>query len=457
MNFNYLPHNDADRQEMFRVIGVPDSDALYQAVPASLRDFQLDIPLGCSEQEVQDQLSALAAKNRPTSRFTSFLGAGSYRRYMPAGVDWILHRSEFLTAYTPYQPEVSQGTLQAIFEFQTMIAELTGMDVANASMYDASTATPEAAFMACRITRREKVIVASTVHPEYREVLETYAKAPRVEVVTAPHKDGRLDLDALKDLIDTQTACVVLQMPSFFGTLEEAHAVGEMIHASGGLLVVIADPVSLGVLEAPGRYGADIVLGDAQPFGNAVSFGGPYVGFMACRDKFARQLPGRIAGQTVDAKGNRVFTLTLQTREQHIRREKAASNICSNQALNALAATVYMTLVGKRGLYEVAHTSLQRAHALARAIAKIPGFSVPFGPHFNEFVVRSPIPTATLLQQLKAQGILGGVPLECWYHDLHDCILVSVTEVNPPEDLDRFVKALEALTSDLPHRDPAHA
>ena len=447
MNFNYLPHTDTDRQEMLKAIGVPDSDALYHAVPASLRNFQLDIPKGRSEWEVQEHVTSLAAKNRSTSQFASFLGAGSYRRYLPAAVDWILHRSEFLTAYTPYQPEVSQGTLQAIFEFQTMICELTGMDVANASMYDASTATPEAAFMACRVTRREKVIIASTVHPEYREVLDTYAKGPGIEVVTAPQKDGKIDLDALKDLVDTQTACVILQMPNFLGTLEEAHAIGELVHASGGLLVVVADPVSLGLLEAPGRYGADIVIGEAHQLGNGASFGGPYVGFMACKDKFIRQLPGRIAGETKDANGQRVFTLTLQTREQHIRREKATSNICTNQALNALAATVYMTVVGKRGLYEVAHTSLQRAHALARAIAKVPGFVVPFGPHFNEFVVKSPVPVADLLERLKAQGILGGVALGRWYPELADCLLVSVTEVNSPADLERYAKALEAVVS----------
>jgi glycine dehydrogenase subunit 1 len=450
VNFNYLPHTDADRQEMLRTIGVPDSDALYHAVPASLRNFELEIPEGRSEWDVQAHVTALAAKNRSTSQFASFLGAGSYRRYLPAAVDWILHRSEFLTAYTPYQPEVSQGTLQAIYEFQTMICELTGMDLANASMYDASTATPEAAFMACRTTRREKVIVASTLHPEYREVLAAYAKGPGIAVEVAPHSGGKLDIEALSGMIDAQTACVILQMPNFLGNLEDAHAVGELIHAAGGLLVVVADPVSLGLLEAPGRYGADIVIGEAHQLGNPVSFGGPYVGYMACLDKFARQLPGRIVGETKDAKGQRVFTLTLQTREQHIRREKATSNICTNQALNALASTVYMTVIGKRGLYEVAHTSVQRAHALARAIAKVPGFSVPFGPHFNEFVVKSPVPVARLLDGLKAEGILGGVDLGRWYPELADCLLVSVTETNAPSELDRYAQALAAVASEKP-------
>lgn len=440
---NYLPHTDAERQQMLEAIGVASMDELYRAIPPQLKGRSLDIPEGRSELEVQAHLAELAAKNRSTSQFASFLGAGSYRRYLPTAVDWILHRSEFLTAYTPYQPEVSQGTLQVIFEFQTMLCELTGMDAANASMYDGSTAAAEAAFMACRITRRSKVLVLDTVHPEYREVLETYSDGPGVEVVIVPHSAGKADPDRLP--IDQATACVLIQVPNFFGGLEDVRAIASQIHEAGGLLVVVAEPVSLGLLEAPGAYGADVVVGEAQPFGNTMSFGGPYVGYMACREKHLRQLPGRIAGATTDAAGTRVFTLTLQTREQHIRREKATSNICTNQALNALAATVYMTVVGKRGIRELAHISLQRAHSLSRAIAAIPGFSIPFGAHFNEFVMKSPMPASELLAKLKGRGILGGVDLSRWWPELSDHVLVCVTETNSPAELERYVTELKTL------------
>lgn len=448
MTFSYLPHTDAERAEMLQAIGVETIDDLYRMVPASLRQFSLDLPTGKSELEVTQHLAALAAENRSTNQFVSFLGAGAQRRFQPSAVDWILHRSEFLTAYTPYQPEVSQGTLQVIYEFQTMISQLTGMDLANASMYDGSTATPEAAFMTTRLTRRQKVVVAGNVHPEYREVLKTYAVGPGVEVVEAPLKDGRIDMPRLGELLTPEVAGLIVQIPSFFGTVEEGYALAEAAHAVGALFVVVADPTTLGVLEAPGTYGADIVLGEAQAFGNAVSYGGPYVGYMACRDKFSRQLPGRIVGATQDARGERCFTLTLQTREQHIRREKATSNICTNQALNALAATVYMEVMGRDGLFELGNVSLQRAHALAEAIGQVPGFSLPVpGSYFNEFVVKSPLPVDTLFAKLRDAGILAGVKLETWYPELKDCFLVSVTELNSPSDLDRLVSALHSLTA----------
>ncbi|MBO9540656.1 aminomethyl-transferring glycine dehydrogenase subunit GcvPA [bacterium] len=449
MPFSYLPHTDAERAEMLAAIGVSSMDDLYQGVPDSLRAFSLDaIPPSKSELEVTRLLTDLAGQNQSTNQFSSFLGAGAQRRFSPSAVDWILHRSEFLTAYTPYQPEVSQGTLQVIYEFQTMIAQLTGMDLANASMYDGSTATPEAAFMAMRVTKRNKVVVAGSVHPEYREVLRSYAAGPGVQVVEAPLKDGLIDRAKLEALMTDEVAGLIVQVPSFFGGIEEGRSLADLSHAAGALFIVVADPTTLGVLEAPGAYGADIVVGEAQAFGNAVSFGGPYVGYMACREKLARQLPGRIVGQTVDAKGQRCFTLTLQTREQHIRREKATSNICTNQALNALAATVYMEVMGKEGIYELGYVSLQRAHALASTIKELPGFSLPMaGSFFNEFVVKSPLPVDELLTKLRENGILGGVALGTWYPELKDCYLVSVNELNTPADLDRYVATLKALTA----------
>ncbi len=449
MNFSYLPHTDAERAEMLKAIGVASIDELYTAVPKELRTFSLDIPTAKSEFEVTRHLAELANQNRSTNQFASFLGAGAQRRFLPSAVDWILHRSEFLTAYTPYQPEVSQGTLQVIYEFQSMISELTGMDLANASMYDASTATPEAAFMAMRATRRNRVLVAGNVHPEYREVLDTYAAGPGAEVAVVPLADGRIDMGKLSEQLTKEVACLIIQVPSFFGTVEDGRAIAEAVHAAGALLVVVADPTTLGVLEAPGAYGADIVIGEAQPFGNPVSYGGPYVGYMATKEKYSRQLPGRIVGATLDNRDQRCFTLTLQTREQHIRREKATSNICTNQALNALAATVYMELMGKEGLYELGNVSLQRAHALASAIAELPGFSLPVsGAFFNEFVVKCPMPVDTLLDKLRAAGILGGVKLETWYPEYKDCMLVAVTEVNSPAEIEYYVSTLKSLTAD---------
>ncbi|MEB3187300.1 MAG: aminomethyl-transferring glycine dehydrogenase subunit GcvPA [bacterium] len=446
MPFNYLPHTEAERLEMLARIGVASIDDLYQAVPDSLRHFELEIPPSASELEVNRRLSSLAARNVPTSQVNSFLGAGAQRRYAPAAVDWVLHRSEFLTAYTPYQPEVAQGTLQVIYEFQSLICQMTGLDVANASLYDGSTAVPEAAFMAMRITRRPRVLIARDVHPEYREVLATYASGPHADIAEVPLSGGMLDRARLAELLTPEVACLVVQVPSFLGTVQDMHSLAEQVHAAGALLVVVADPTSLGILEAPGAYGADIVVGEAQAFGNAVAFGGPYVGFMACRETFARQMPGRIVGQTLDSRGQRCFTLTMQTREQHIRREKATSNICTNQALNALAATVHMAVLGPTGLRDLGRIGLQRAHALAEKLARLPGFSLAIdAPFFNEFVLRLPADANATTTALAERGILPGVALGHWYPEYADCLLVSVTELNTPEDCDRLVDALADL------------
>jgi glycine dehydrogenase subunit 1 len=446
---HYLPLSDTDRAEMLRAVGFDSFEAMIAHIPEGVRLKKLDLPAGETEPEVQTRLRELAGRNVPMGP-TSFLGAGVYQRFIPAAVDALVSRSEFYTAYTPYQPEISQGTLQVTYEFQSLICALTGMDVANASLYDASTATPEAAFMALRVTGRHEIVVAGTLHPEYREVLDTYSRGPKPTIHVAEAKNGRLEVADVAGLVTEQTGCLIVQMPNFFGQLEDMQALADAVHAKGALLVVVVDPVSLGVLTPPGEYGADIVIGDGQSIGgNTASFGGPHVGFMACRTQHFRQLPGRIVGATVDAKGERVFTLTLQTREQHIRREKATSNICTNQALNALGVTVYLTLAGPQGLQQVASVSAERAHHLAAAISQVPGFSLLHdGPFLNEFAVKSPIPVDELLAHLEDRGIMGGVALGRWFPELQDAFLVAVTELNTPA-------ALEALVAGL--RDAARA
>jgi glycine dehydrogenase subunit 1 len=440
---HYLPLSDADRAEMLKAIGFDSFEAMIAHIPQDVRLKTLNLPAGITEPEVQARLRELAGRNVPMGP-TSFLGAGVYQRFVPAAVDALMSRSEFYTAYTPYQPEISQGTLQVTYEFQSLICALTGMDVANASLYDASTATPEAAFMALRLTGRHEILVAGTVHPEYVEVLNTYGRGPNPAIRTAEAVNGRLDAAAVASQITDETGCLIVQMPNFFGLVEDMQALADAAHAKGALLIVIVDPVSLGVLASPGSYGADIVIGDGQSIGgNTASFGGPHVGFLACRNQFFRQLPGRIVGMTVDSKGERVYTLTLQTREQHIRREKATSNICTNQALNALGVTIYLSLAGPEGLKQVASVSAERAHHLAKAIAEIPGFSlVHDGPFLNEFAVKGPLPAEALLAKLEERGILGGVPLGRWFPGMEDCFLVAVTELNPPD-------ALEALLAGL--------
>ncbi|MEB3221195.1 MAG: aminomethyl-transferring glycine dehydrogenase subunit GcvPA [Candidatus Sericytochromatia bacterium] len=439
----YLPLSATDRREMLAAVGYASFDEMVAHIPASLRVPALDIPPGVSELEVQLKLRDLASRNTPLGP-KAFLGAGVYQRFVPAAVDALVSRSEFYTAYTPYQPEVSQGTLQYTYEYQSMICALTGMDVSNASLYDGSTAMAEAAFMAMRITGRKEIVVAGAVHPEYLEVLRTYARGPEPVIRVAPQANGRLAPAAAAETLGPDAACLIVQSPNFLGLLEDMPALAEAAHAAGALLVAVVDPVSLAVLAPPGSYGADIVVGDGQAVGNMPNFGGPHVGFMACRSAHFRQLPGRIVGATVDARGDRAYTLTLQTREQHIRREKATSNICTNQALCALAVTVYLSLAGAEGLRQVCEVSAERAHALAGKIAALPGFSlVHEGPFLHEFAVRSPVPVPRLLAALEERGFLAGVPLGRFYPDLSDAFLVAVTELNDPVSLDALVTALQ--------------
>ena len=427
---------------MLAACGIESADQLFDQVPAAARiDHALKIPPGLSEYEIADTFRALGAKN--AVGYASFLGAGVYNHYRPVVVDTVVSRGEFLTSYTPYQSEISQGTLTTIFEFQTMICQLTGMDVANASMYDGSTAVPEAAMMAVRVTRRSRILVARSVHPEYREVLRTYAKNQGlpVEEVGFDNETGQLDLQDLdKKLTDRshgETACVIIQSPNFFGIVEDTAAIAERAHAHGALLVfTFAEAVSLGILAPP--TAADIVAGELQSFAISPSYGGPFAGIIASKEQFIRQLPGRLVGETKDTNGNRAFTLTLATREQHIRREKATSNICTNQALIALMATVFMELYGKQGLRELATQNLAKARYLASKLT--PRFT---GPSFNEFVARVAAPDAQNKRLLKKK-IIGGLSLKRFYPELKDTMLVCATEMTKREDMDTLAEVLSA-------------
>jgi glycine dehydrogenase subunit 1 len=435
---------------MMEAMGISSTEELFADIPETTRFRRaLDLPRGMSELELQRHLTELAERNVTAGEYTCFLGAGAYDHFSPTLIHDLIMRGEFYTAYTPYQAEISQGTLEAIYEFQTMICELTNMDVANASMYDGSTAVAEAALMALASSRgrRQKAIVASSVHPEYREVLETYAHPVGLDIVEVPFgEEGTVDLEALEAALDDDTSSVIIQNPNFFGLLENGEAVGKLLEDSKAQFVVVCDPISLGLLEAPDTYGADIVVGEGQPMGNALSFGGPYVGFFAAREGLMRRMPGRIVGATVDHDGNRGFVLTMQTREQHIRRERATSNICTNEALNALAATIYMAYMGPKGLRDVARQSMLKAHYLFDGIADIDGFEPMFdAPFFKEFAFRSETPADEVLKKLEEKRILGGVSLGRFYPELDDAILSCVTEKRTRKEIDSFTAALEMM------------
>jgi glycine dehydrogenase subunit 1 len=446
-NIPYLPHTDNERQEMLKALGKTTFEELIDHIPKDVRAKALELKDGLSELELSRHVASLAAKNKPASAQASFLGGGSYHRYVPAVVPAIISRSEFSTAYTPYQPEVAQGSLQAIYEFQTAICLLTGMAVANASMYDGPTACAEAALMAARLTNRRKIVVSETVNPEYSMVTQTYVKSCHLEWQTAVMKDGITVLPA--DQLDSSVAAVIVQYPNYFGCLEEIAQFAQAVHAHGALLVVVTEPISLGLLTSPAEFGADIVVGDAQPCGNSLSFGGPSAGYMACRQEFIRQLPGRLAGATVDNRGQRAFTLTLQTREQHIRRAKATSNICTNQALNALAMLVYLSYMGPAGLHDLAVIGLKRAHYLADKLAEIPDVKLLFKqPFLNEFTIATPLPARELLQELKQYDVLGGIDLSTFHAHMDNAVLVAVTEMNSEAELEKYIAALtEVLKS----------
>jgi glycine dehydrogenase subunit 1 len=446
----YIANTAEDQRAMLDAIGLKNIDELFATIPAELRlNRPLAIGPALSEMELTAHLAALAAKNSPAGAKTCFLGGGSYDHFIPAIVDYVASRGEFYTSYTPYQPEASQGNLQVFFEYQTLITQLTGMDVSNASLYDGGSAAAEGVLMAVSATRRRRVVTAASVHPEYRQILVTYLANLDVELVTVGTPDGTISPGELAAAVNGETACVLVQHPNFFGCLEPVEPIAATAHAAGALLVVSVDPISLGILKPPGDYGADIVVAEGQSLGSPMSFGGPYLGIMACREQFVRRMPGRIAGETVDRRGKRCFVLTLQTREQHIRRQKATSNICTNQGLFALRAAVYLAALGPQGLRETAELCLRQARYAARRLTAEGPFQMAFAaPTFKEFVVHAGNRNIDeLISQACASGYLAGVPLARWYGDLADCLLVTVTERRTRDEIDGLAKCLTQLAS----------
>ncbi len=444
----YLPLTKDDRAQMLATIGAPSVDALFRDVPKSAQVpvTAFDLPEHKGELDVDRTLSRLAARNVAAGDGPFFCGAGAYKHHVPAAVDHLIQRSEFLTSYTPYQPEIAQGTLQVLFEFQTQVALLTGMEVANASLYDGSTATAEAVLMAQRITKRPKAILSGGIHPHYAETIETIANL-HGKVVRAPVVPGKVA--DLVSLIDDQTACVVVQSPDVFGLIRDLRPIAEAAHAKGALLIaVVTEIVSLGLIAPPGEQGADIVAAEGQSIGNGLNFGGPYVGLFATREKFLRQMPGRLCGQTVDSDGRRGFVLTISTREQHIRRDKATSNICTNSGLCALAFTIHLSLLGEEGFAKLAAANHARAAALVDKLAAIKGVTLVTPQFFNEFTLRLPKPAAEVVEKLAAKGILAGVPASRLFpadSSVRDLLLVAATETNTDEDLASFAHALEEV------------
>jgi glycine dehydrogenase subunit 1 len=440
----YLPHTDADRAEMLAAVGVDRVEDLFHDVPAACLYPGLELPAPLSEMELMAELQAMSEENLDTAHFSSFLGAGAYDHYVPRIVDHIISRSEFYTAYTPYQPEISQGTLQSIFEYQSMVCALTGMEAANASHYDGATSTAEAVIMALNVHRgrRKKVVVSPTVHPEYRAVVRTYTQGMELDV--AGDGDLTASIDDLAAMLDQDTACLVVQTPDFLGQIEDLAGLAEKVHAVKALLVVVADPISLGLLRPPGDLGADIVVGEGQALGNGLNYGGPYLGIFACRQKYVRKSAGRLVGQTVDEEGRRGFVLTLATREQHIRRERATSNICTNQALCALATGVHLAALGPKGLRKLAELCYHKAHYAADRIAELDSYQVMGDkPFCKEFVVHCPAPVKEVNDCLLEEwGIIGGYDLGQDYPHLENHMLVCVTEVISRREIDALVDAL---------------
>jgi glycine dehydrogenase subunit 1 len=451
MHMSYVPHTDADRAEMLAAIGVEAVEDLFHDVPAAQRFPDLDLPDPLSEMEIMAELQAISEENLDLGHFTSFLGAGAYQHYVPRIVDHVISRSEFYTAYTPYQPEISQGTLQSIFEYQSMICALTGMEVANASHYDGATSTAEAVVMALNVARgkRKRVILSPGVHPEYRAVIRTYVQGMDLDIVG--DDDLTANLNDLAALLDKDTACFVVQSPNFFGEIEDLEGLAEKVQATRALLIVVTDPISLGMLKPPGDYGADIVVGEGQALGNGLNYGGPYLGLFACREKHVRKMAGRLVGETVDTEGRPGFVLTLSTREQHIRRERATSNICTNQALCALATSVHLAALGPTGMRKLAELCYHKAHYAASRIAALDGFQVVGQkPFFKEFVVRCPAPVKAINDYLLAEwGIIGGYDLGKDYPHLEDHMLICVTEVISKEEIEALADALSEAVEEV--------
>ncbi len=446
----FIPHTEQDIREMLETVGIQNVDELFAGIPTELRlgNKALKLPSALSESEIVATLRQMQKRNPDVEEVTTFLGAGAYRHYTPALIGSLVLRGEFATSYTPYQPEVSQGTLQAIFEFQTMIAMLTGMDLANASMYDGASALAEAVLMAHRINKKNEFLIARAVHPEYRQTTETYLRGADHRSIEVPFDStGKTDLEFIRANLNDKTSAVVLQSPNFFGVVEEYETLGKELAERDVLLIVnVAEPLSLGILKPPGERGADIVVGEAQSFGLPVSYGGPYAGFFTTREKFLRQMPGRVAGETIDRTGRRSFVLTLSTREQHIRRERATSNICTNQGLCALAVTVYLAVMGKQGLRELALLNLRKTDYLKNKLSKVSGFEIQFSADtFNEIVLKCPRSANEIRDALLEHKILAGLPLGEYYPELADSLLLCATEVNTVESIDRLTDKLEVI------------
>jgi glycine dehydrogenase subunit 1 len=441
----YRPHTDADRERMLSEIGVETVEDLFQTIPAELRlGRPLDLPPSLSEHDLVRAMGEWAQMNRPASQLLNFLGAGIYDHFVPSLVPAIISRGEFLTSYTPYQPEVSQGTLQALYEFQSLICRLTGMEVANASMYDGGSSLAEGTLLAMAVhDDRPHALLAETIHPANRAVIETYASGLDFKFKSVPASNGRMDLNALKGMLNEKVGALVFQHPNFFGCLEDAEAATKMAQEAGATVVTNVDPVSLGLLRPPGSWGADVVTAEGQGFGLPMNYGGPLLGLFACKTAYLRRMPGRLIGGTVDQEGRRGYCMTLQTREQHIRREKATSNICTSEALLAIAMTMHVAALGPRGVRQVAELCVQKAHYAADRIAELPGFRLPFtAPFFKEFVVETPASSADIVSELADEGILAGVDLGRFDHDLDHHLLLCVTERRSKADIDRLVEAL---------------
>lgn len=443
---NFLPHTDEIRKEMLNEIGLNSIEQLFANIPEKAKTArgQLNIPDGLSEQEAKKRLLELAGKNKTAQNCISFLGGGTYNRYIPTCINTIIQRSEFITSYTPYQPEVSQGTLQAIYDYQSMICNLTGMEVANASVYDGATACAEAILMASRITRKTKALVSNVLNPDYKKVIETYCYGAGIEIEYSGITEGKSELSGKTNL--DEYCCILIQNPNYLGCVENLVDISEKVNVTKAKLIVCADITTLALFKNPSEYNTDIVVGDLQPLCLGMNFGGPHCGFIACKNEYLRQMPGRIVGLTKDRDGNDAFTLTIQTREQHIKREKATSNICSNQALMALAATSYLSVVGPEGLKEVANISAQRAHYLAQKLAEIKGIKVLYPDFLNEFVIKTDsIKAAELIKKLEKENILAGINLGKKFKEFENCILIAVTEMNEVQDIDKFVSTIKNL------------
>jgi glycine dehydrogenase subunit 1 len=445
----YIPHTETDIRDMLSAIGIKEIGELFHSIPEALRlEAPLDLPSALPEADLTQALSQLASRNVNLEECAVFLGAGAYRHFTPSVVNHLLLRGEFLTSYTPYQPEVSQGTLQAIFEFQSFVCMLTGMEIANASIYDGASSLAEAVLMAHRVNNRNEVLMARTVHPEYRQVVETYTRGIDFKITEVPYQEnGQTDLDFVRQHVTDDTSSVVIQSPNFFGIVEQYAELGEFLKEKETLLiVVVAEATSLGILKPPGERGADIVAGEGQGWGLPVSYGGPHVGFFATQEPFFRQVPGRIVGETVDRAGQRSYALTLATREQHIRREKATSNICTNQGLCALAATIWLAAMGKQGVREVALQNLKTANALKDKLKQLKGFGLRFlADTYNEFVLECPGPAQELHAKLLEANIVAGLPLGNFYPELDNCLLLCATEMNSLESIDHFADQLGSL------------